>query len=827
MLSSSIAARKAVANNSKLSVRAKLTLADGSVVELGGDDVMMGGMSFSAAVSSSGSFDMGAAITGKLDVTLNNIDGRFDAFDFEGSVIEPSLGVPLAGGGTEWLRKGVFNVEQPSSYGNTVKLECLDNMVRFEKASELSWPASSMTLLQVVQAACEKADVRLASATFANASLVAAEFASDGSTTLRDVVSYAAQMSGNWARIDEWGALEIGWYDLAPFEGDDWLDGGLLDEGAESPYPSGDAADGGSFAWPSGDDLDGGAFTLRDFCVIDKVSSLALATDDVVVTGVRVKAKDGAEEDGETVLAGSEGYVIAVEANPLVPFGCAGEMAQALAARTVGMRFRPFSASCLGDPTVEPGDPAVLIDAKGRQYRSYVTSYCYKLGGYASAECGAESPRRNSAGGASAETKAYIEARKAAKEERTEREKAMEELTKKLADSEGLFSSQAVGSDGSTTYYMHDKPTLADSKVVWRINAGGIAVSTDGGETYATGLDASGDAILSRIYAIGIDADYITTGSLTVKDEDRVVFKADCDTGTVYMGTDNMVMVNSDAMRTMYLPSDTKWEGTCDSSPTSNVKVIKITKRGEHEFGTFSAVSQLLVKFKYWHDGSGVVFRIDGKNYPVGSLASGGKPIGAVQWGMEDSVLFTTDGVAQNDGFVQVAVTSLMFECNAQRVGMGCLTGGHALMVSGSNQSKSQAYFDNQHNYHLSALRNVALRAGAEMTLTAGALSVESGDGFSVSGGAVSAESLSVPEGGAIAAGPVSLSGDRLGLSVSDNLLVSGSVRCDGLSAADANGKFRAGLTASVAITCRYPAESGSDRLRTFEFVDGILVGIS
>ena len=135
MLSSSIAARKAVANNSKLSVRAKLTLADGSVVELGGDDVMMGGMSFSAAVSSSGSFDMGAAITGKLDVTLNNIDGRFDAFDFEGSVIEPSLGVPLAGGGTEWLRKGVFNVEQPSSYGNTVKLECLDNMVRFEKAS--------------------------------------------------------------------------------------------------------------------------------------------------------------------------------------------------------------------------------------------------------------------------------------------------------------------------------------------------------------------------------------------------------------------------------------------------------------------------------------------------------------------------------------------------------------------------------------------------------------------------------------------------------------------------------------------------------------------
>ena len=134
MLSASIAARKAVWGNSKVLVKATLTLADGTMRELAGDDFMMGTTVFKDSVPSDGSFDVGAAIVNGCDLVLNNLDERFSAYDFTGAKVVPYVGIPLPGGGTEWLRKGVYNVEQPSSYGATVKLECLDNMALLDVA---------------------------------------------------------------------------------------------------------------------------------------------------------------------------------------------------------------------------------------------------------------------------------------------------------------------------------------------------------------------------------------------------------------------------------------------------------------------------------------------------------------------------------------------------------------------------------------------------------------------------------------------------------------------------------------------------------------------
>lgn len=61
---------------------------------------------------------------------------------------------------------------------------------------------------------------------------------------------------------------------------------------------------------------------------------------------------------------------------------------------------------------------------------------------------------------------------------------------------------------------MHDKATLADSMIVWKLTAEAIGISTDGGKTYPTGLDATGIAILEKIYTIGLDATHIITGIL-------------------------------------------------------------------------------------------------------------------------------------------------------------------------------------------------------------------------------------------------------------------------------------------------------------------------
>lgn len=71
--------------------------------------------------------------------------------------------------------------------------------------------------------------------------------------------------------------------------------------------------------------------------------------------------------------------------------------------------------------------------------------------------------------------------------------------------------------DLSYIYYMHDKPTLAESQVVWKLTANAFGISTDGGTTYPYGLDVNGDAILNRIYAIGLDADYINAGTISAE----------------------------------------------------------------------------------------------------------------------------------------------------------------------------------------------------------------------------------------------------------------------------------------------------------------------
>lgn len=36
--------------------------------------------------------------------------------------------------------------------------------------------------------------------------------------------------------------------------------------------------------------------------------------------------------------------------------------------------------------------------------------------------------------------------------------------------------------DGSVIYYMHNKPTLEESDIVWKLTAEAIGISTDGGK---------------------------------------------------------------------------------------------------------------------------------------------------------------------------------------------------------------------------------------------------------------------------------------------------------------------------------------------------------
>src|SRR5699024_3196619 len=97
-----------------------------------------------------------------------------------------------------------------------------------------------------------------------------------------------------------------------------------------------------------------------------------------------------------------------------------------------------------------------------------------------------------------------------------------------------MYTTEERQSDGSVITYLHDKPTLEESQNVIMITAEAIGISNDGGETYPYGLFLTGDLIARLLYVVGINADYINSGAITVADNDgEITFFADTETGRV------------------------------------------------------------------------------------------------------------------------------------------------------------------------------------------------------------------------------------------------------------------------------------------------------
>lgn len=131
-------------------------------------------------------------------------------------------------------------------------------------------------------------------------------------------------------------------------------------------------------------------------------------------------------------------------------------------------------------------------------------------------------------------TKALVEARQLVKDERTEREKAVERLANTLKESGGLYMTEDPQDDGSVIYYMHNKPTLEESDIVWKLTAEAIGISTDGGKTYPYGFTVTGEMITRLLYAEGINASYINAGALIVRDTNgKIIFSADIDNNQI------------------------------------------------------------------------------------------------------------------------------------------------------------------------------------------------------------------------------------------------------------------------------------------------------
>ena len=168
MVKTSMDYRRAVVQDRIFHVRAVMRFPDGTEIVLTNADLMSDGMTVKTGVSSTDSFDIGSASIGECTLRLDNTDGRFNAYDFEGAVINASIGLQLSEDRIEWIPKGIYTGEPGKFTGAVISVTAYDNMAKFDQPytdSRLKYPA---TLGQVVADACSVCGVVQASADFSN-----------------------------------------------------------------------------------------------------------------------------------------------------------------------------------------------------------------------------------------------------------------------------------------------------------------------------------------------------------------------------------------------------------------------------------------------------------------------------------------------------------------------------------------------------------------------------------------------------------------------------------------------------------------------------------
>lgn len=571
-------------NDINVNCFADIVTASGEKIPISDSELWANGFEVNDSTSSNGTFTIGALIAGKLKIKLNNIYEDYNKYDFDKASVTAYVSKSFSDGTTEKLKIGEYRVSETSYDGSLITLTCLDNINNFNREydSNLSYPT---TAYEVVRDACIKCDVPFTMARFGNSDYVINEIPSDNQKlTYGQVIAYILQLSGLWGKCGHDGELLIGWYDMSQFESQNYNGGTFSTK--TTPYSDGDTLNGGNFTdYSSGDSVDGGTFTeARNYHNVYTQKDLNVATDDVVITGVKVTVTSKEDKAKDVnALAGKEGYVVSISDNPFISADKAQTVANYIFKKIGGMRFRPLDATLLSNPLIESGDVALVTDRKQNTYSCFISSRTFTVGSGTKISCDAENASRNSADKFSNETKAIVQARKVAQAKLSVYDKQMQLLTQLMSQSLGLFKTEQKQEDGSIIYIMHNKADLNSSNIQWKMTANGMAVSSDYGKTWNAGVDKDGNAIFNIMSAIGINFDWAHGGTLTLGGENNV-------NGKQYVKDANGKTLVTLDNKGIALDSSVKiaWDNVADTT----AKVTQITK----DTVTTSYVNALSVK---------------------------------------------------------------------------------------------------------------------------------------------------------------------------------------------------------------------------------------
>lgn len=488
MINVSDAFKQKLQDGEKVWQEVEITFPDGTVKTVK-DEIMGENCTFSDCAESS-SFPIGCVICKSMTLELDNTSDQWKNYNFYMAKVHAYLKMKIDADTIETIDKGVYTITAPEQYGEILSFAALDDMYKTNAvfSTKLVLP---QTVESLVRDACGTLGITAGFSKMTHGNLIVNELPKD--MTYRQLFGWAAMLDTANARLDSNGSLQfVGWnLDVTP------------------------------------------SIELKDY-----ISMPAVSSDDIVITGINIISGDNSG------TYGTSGYILSME-NNLVGESDLATVAAQIGDSIIGTKFRNLQGDMAFNPLLEFGDVAYTYDRNLNQYVTPLTDVSCTVNGKTTLKTQADDPIRGMSLYYSGATKAIVAARRLVEKEKNARELAIKKLQESLSVGSGLYATYVQQEDGSTISYFHDKGTLEESKNVIKITSEAIGVSNDGGNTYPFGFQLTGTMITKLLYAEGINANYIDTGALTVRDKGgNILFQVDMDTKTVVINPDVLIVGN-------------------------------------------------------------------------------------------------------------------------------------------------------------------------------------------------------------------------------------------------------------------------------------------
>lgn len=447
------------------------------------DDLVQGGLTVNRYTASGREIQIGCCSAAELTLRLNNRTGKFSDKVFQGARLYVTVSA-TDGVNSPIVPLGYFTVDNAPRMLSTITLTALDSMVKFDKLVEVDM--SGFAAYVALQRCCQECNVTLGTTVYSsipNYGYMITEIPDDPDLTYRQMLIWLCQIMGVNAYMDWNDELQLAFYG-------------------------------------------GGTVTLSPS---NRMMS-DLHENQITLTGIDI-------EVGETVgSAGSDGYKIAITGNRLIAESAAETLATNIWTAIGGFTYHPFTAKTLPMPWVWCGDTVsyayndptmakvgiakVGLAKVGRTtaptYVSVVTEVTFTVNKATALKATGESAVEKgyaSLGTLTPQQKTIIEGLKTIVNEVQGSVgsvgQAMLHINDLAANTLGFYTTEDPQPDGSTIIYWHNKPTLAESNIIFKIGASGFFVSQDGGESYTRGFDDDGNAVVNILSAIGINANWL------------------------------------------------------------------------------------------------------------------------------------------------------------------------------------------------------------------------------------------------------------------------------------------------------------------------------